>query len=75
MDRTTEEILRDLQAQVYVMRTGLRALMQTHPDPAQLLDALHGMLCDSTAESMIAVAAPELEEAETLRNLLEYALR
>lgn len=35
------------------MRVGLRALMRTHPDPAQLLDAWRGMLGDSTAESMI----------------------
>lgn len=33
MDRATEEIICDLQAQVYVLRIALRALARTHHDP------------------------------------------
>ena len=39
MDRATEEIICDLQAQVYTLRVGLRALARTHPDPNALLMA------------------------------------
>lgn len=39
MERATEEMLCDAQAQLYVMRVALRALARTHPDPAALLAA------------------------------------
>lgn len=39
MDRATEEMLCDMQAQLYSMRLALRALARTHPEPASLLGA------------------------------------
>ncbi|MDQ3287526.1 MAG: hypothetical protein M3Q42_04565 [Pseudomonadota bacterium] len=39
MERATEEMLCEIQAQLYSMRVVLRALARTHPDPAALLDA------------------------------------
>ena len=39
MDRVAEEIICDLQAQVYVLRVALQALARTHPDATMLLKA------------------------------------
>ncbi len=38
MERATEEMLCEMQAQLYSMRVALRALARTHPDPAALLN-------------------------------------
>lgn len=37
MERAIEEMLCDVQAQLYATRVALRALARTHPDPAALL--------------------------------------
>lgn len=39
MERATEEMLCEMQAQLYSMRVALRALARTHPDAVALLDA------------------------------------
>lgn len=61
MDRTTEEILCDVQAQMHVMRAGLRALVQTHPDPAQLLQVWRQTLGGSATGSVIPLSAWQSE--------------
>lgn len=49
MDRDTEEALCDLQAQVYVLRLALRALVRTHPDPEGALASWRATLTDALA--------------------------
>ncbi len=61
MDRTTEELICDLQAQVSVLRVGLRALARTHPDPAQLLRAWREALGDSAADASVPSSARQSE--------------
>ncbi|MBU8977777.1 hypothetical protein JI752_016640 [Lysobacter sp. MMG2] len=48
MDRSTEETVCSLQAQVHVQGLALRALAATHPDPAALLAAWRQGLDDAT---------------------------
>ena len=47
MDRSTEEALCHLQAQVHVQGLALRALAATHPDPTALLAAWRQALTDA----------------------------
>lgn len=61
MDRTAEEIICDLQAQVYVLRVGLRALAQIHPDPNQLLKAWQEALGESTPGPVVPAYARQSE--------------
>lgn len=61
MDRTAEEIICDLQAQVYVLRVGLRALAQIHPDPNQLLKAWHEALGETTTGPVVPAYARQSE--------------
>ena len=49
MDRTTEEALCSVQAQVHVHGLALRALAATHPDPAALLAAWRECLAQASA--------------------------
>ncbi|GEM_PF-2381364 len=49
MDRSTEEALCSLQAQVHVQAVALRALADTHPDPAALLAMWRQRLSDAQA--------------------------
>ena len=44
MDRSTEEAMCSLQAQVHVQGLALRALAATHPDPAALLAEVDGAI-------------------------------
>lgn len=55
MDRETEEALCDLQAQVYVLRLALRALVRTHPDPQGALASWRATVADAAT---IAPAIP-----------------
>jgi len=48
MDRVTEEALCDLQAQVYVLRQALRAMLRTHPDPSVALASWKAVLDDAS---------------------------
>jgi hypothetical protein len=48
MDRVTEEALCDLQAQVYVLRQALRAMLRTHPDPSAALASWKAVLADAS---------------------------
>jgi hypothetical protein len=61
MDRIAEEIICDLQAQVYVLRVGLRALAQTHPDANELLKAWREALESSTAGPVVPAYARQSE--------------
>ena len=61
MDRTIEEIICDLQAQVYVLRVGLRALAHVHPDPNELLKAWREALENSTAGPVVPAYARRSE--------------
>ena len=61
MDQTTEEIICDLQAQVYVLRVALRALAQIHPDPNELLKAWREALENSTAGPVVPAYARQSE--------------
>jgi hypothetical protein len=61
MDRTTEEIICDLQAQVYVLRVALRALAHTHPDPTRLLKAWRDALGDTGAGPVVPAYARQSE--------------
>ena len=54
MDRETEEALCDLQAQVYVLRLALRALVRTHPDPSASLAAWRAALAEVATTSPVA---------------------
>lgn len=54
MDRETEEALCDLQAQVYVLRLALRALVRTHPDPNAALAAWRQALAEVATVSPVA---------------------
>lgn len=47
MERATEDMLCDVQAQLYSMRVALRAMARTHPDPAALLDAWRGAMSEA----------------------------
>ena len=47
MDRSTEEAMCSLQAQVHVQGLALRALAATHPDPTALLAAWRSVLADA----------------------------
>ena len=47
MDRSTEEAVCSLQAQIHVQGLALRALAATHPDPAGLLAAWRQVLADA----------------------------
>jgi hypothetical protein len=49
MDRTTEEALCSLQAQVHVQGLALSALAATHPDPVALLAAWRKLLAQAGA--------------------------
>ncbi len=61
MDRTTEEAICSLQAQVHVQRVALRALAATHPDPAGLLTAWRDALADAATSGPIAAYARHSE--------------
>jgi len=61
MDRATEEIICDLQAQVYTLRVGLRALARTHPDPNALLMAWREALELATAGPVVPAYARRSE--------------
>ncbi|NDK37910.1 hypothetical protein DT603_03535 [Pseudoxanthomonas gei] len=61
MDKTTEEIICDLQAQVYVLRAALRALAQTHRDSNELLKAWREALENSTAGPVVPAYARQSE--------------
>ena len=54
MDRETEVALCDLQAQVYVLRLALRALVRTHPDPNAPLAAWRAALHEVATTSPVA---------------------
>lgn len=54
MDRETEEAVCDLQAQVYVLRLALRALLRTHPDPDAALVAWRQALAEAATTSPAA---------------------
>ncbi|WP_115841895.1 hypothetical protein [Lysobacter soli] len=47
MDRSTEEAMCSLQAQVHVQGLALRALAATHPDPTALLAAWRNLRVDA----------------------------
>lgn len=51
MDRETEVALCDLQAQVYVLRLALRALIRTHPDPSASLATWRAALAEVATTS------------------------
>ena len=55
MDREAEEALCDLQAQVYVLRLALRAMVRTHSDPDAALVAWRQALAEA---AKINPAAP-----------------
>lgn len=61
MDQTTEEIICDLQAQVYVLRVGLRALAHTQPDGNELLRAWREALENATAGPVVPAYARHSE--------------
>lgn len=54
MDRETEEALCDLQAQVYVLRLALRALVRIQPDPNASLAAWRQALAEVATVSPVA---------------------
>ena len=56
MDRSTEEAICGLQAQVRVQGLALRALAATHPDPAALLAAWRQGLADAESGRAAAYA-------------------
>lgn len=56
MDRATEEVVCDLQAQVCVLRVALRALAGTHSDPGVLLTAWREALAEVAICSPVAPA-------------------
>jgi hypothetical protein len=60
MDRTTEEAICSLQAQLHVQRLALRALASTHPHPDRLLAAWREALAD-TASGPVAAHARHSE--------------
>jgi hypothetical protein len=67
MDRTTEEALCSLQAQVHVQELALRALVATHPDPAALLKAWRQCLADAGGGPVAAHARDSEYLAEHCR--------
>ncbi len=61
MDREAEEIICDLQAQVYVLRVALRALARTHPNAGELLMAWRESLEVATAGPVVPAYARRSE--------------
>lgn len=56
MDRETEELLCDIQAQLSAQRSVLRALARTHPDPEGLLAAWRETSIEDTRCNPVAPA-------------------
>ncbi|MFD0740239.1 hypothetical protein ACFQZQ_13225 [Lysobacter koreensis] len=54
MDRKTEELLCELQAQLYAQRIALRALARTHPNPAGLLSSWREALLEASTRDPVA---------------------
>lgn len=67
MDRSTEEALCSLQAQVHVQGLALRALAAAHPDPAALLAAWRQSLADASAQRVAAHAGDSAYLSELCR--------
>ena len=61
MDRESEEIICDLQAQVYVLRVALQALARTHPDAPKLLVHWRDALANASAGPVVPAYARRSE--------------
>lgn len=61
MDRASEEIICDLQAQVYVLRVALQALARTHPDAVGLLATWREALESASAGPVVPAYARRSE--------------
>lgn len=57
MDRETEEILCDLQAQLCAQRVALRALARAHPRPVEVLTAWRQALIEPASHSPVPAHA------------------
>ena len=54
MDRSTEEAICSLQAQLHTQRVVLRALIATHPQPQRLLGAWREQLAEAAPSEPVA---------------------
>lgn len=65
MERSIEEALCCLQAQLHVQRLALQAFMRAHPDPKQLLSCWQAALEQSP--SYVPLAPADVRHSELLR--------
>lgn len=74
MDRKTEELLCELQAQLCAQRIALCAIARTHPDPAGLLSMWREALREATTHDPVALPATRHSDylAEQLQTYAEH---
>jgi hypothetical protein len=65
MERSTEEALCSLQAQLHVHRLALQTLVRTHPAPDQLLTAWQTVLAQSP--SYVPLAPTDVRHSDLLQ--------
>lgn len=65
MDRSLEEALSGLQAQLHVYRLALQALVRSHPDPAGLLQCWRRVLDE--APDYVPLAPSDVRHSPLLR--------
>lgn len=61
MDRENEEVICDLQAQVYVLRVALQALARAHGNPEALLANWHAAMEDASLGPVVPAYARRSE--------------